>query len=187
MRTFQNLETNPDRIVAIDTAFDRICDPLSMRDQTIYAAVMRIGAAKRNQKRKQKVRDLRGEDILAAAWLIAAEYPDLDVVEVIRRAIRLSIKQGRQIASREVSEHDPIRSDYSQDIRDNLLDIVYTLTSELDKTYRVVDGQVLALGQLMRQGYNQVRAAALIGVDSRSVRKRIASVRKMYNSMFSDA
>lgn len=165
----------------------RTCDTLSVREQTIYSAVMAIGAAKRHNSRKQKTRDLRGEDILGAAWLIAAEYHDLGVAEVVRRAIRLTIKQGRQIASREVSEHDPIRPDYSQDIRDDLLDVVYTLTTELDKTYRIIDGNVLALGQLMRQGYNQVRAAALLGVDGRSVRKRIAAVRKMYNSMFSDA
>lgn len=173
---------NEDRIV---------CEPratltLSACEQGIHDAVMRIGASKRLKRTKQMVRDIRGEDLLGVAWLIANEYPLLETDVVIRKAIKHTIRQGRQIATREVLPTDTIRPDYYQDTSDRLLELAYTVSSELDKTYRHIDGVTVTLGSLLKQGYNQLQCSRKLDISGQAVRKRIARARKQYNELFAD-
>jgi len=174
----------------------------------VINAVDRVGASRRKHRivrgdsrrprqtsRGSMAGGLQSEEVLGTAWLIANEYPELEVDAIVKMAIHKSIKQGRQIASGEipVSGIHPISgkpitflhaTGYYQDTTDRLLELAYTVTSELDKTYRTVDGITVTLGSLLKQGYNQTQCASKLGIDGRSVRKRIASARKQYNALF---
>jgi hypothetical protein len=179
-----------------DDSYCRNMIPLDTLTGIVIMAVDRIGASKRKFKiqrsgrrcrqsqRGSMVNGLQYDEVLGAAWILAHEYPELDVNVIVSKAIRLSIKQGRQIASREVSDTDPDRPDYEQDTTDRTLELAYTVTSELDKTYRIVDGNVVALGQLLKQGYNQSQCTVKLGVTRDAVCKRIARARKLYSSLF---